>query len=298
MDYLELGASMYLPATRPDLVAVGTGIKYPKLRSAIFCTEDSINHDDLPAALGNIESALKDFKKADKKKVPFRFIRPRNPLVLEQLLKMDCIHTIQGFALPKFTLGNMQEWFSILEKHPEFQCMPILETKEVFDIDEMTKLRHALLNSPLLKQVTMLRIGGLDLLNLLCIRRDTSRTIYETVLSHTIKSLATLFIPYGFRLSAPVFESIEQQDTMLAEIEIDKLHGLYHKSIIHPVQIDVMEEAYKVQRKDLDVAKALMDPEMPAVFRLDGRMCEKSTHINWAERIICLAHLYGVHSAK
>ncbi len=295
MDYLEFGASLYLPATRTDLTNIGNGIKYPKLKSAIFCTEDSINIQDLDLAMDNISKALKTFKNKKEANVPYRFIRPRTPEVLSKILEMDNIETIQGFTLPKFSLDNMEKWFNILEKHPSFLCMPILETKEVFDEKAMINLRTALLNSPVLKQIAILRIGGLDLLNLFGIRRDVTRPIYDTVLSHSIKSIATIFIPYGFKLSAPAFESIEHQDTMLKEVELDKLHGFFHKSIIHPTQIETMEQAYKVKKIDLDVAKALTDPNTPAVFRLDGRMCEKTTHINWARRILYLADLYGIY---
>ena len=39
---LALGASLYVPATRPDLAAVAGGTKYPALRSVVVCTEDGV----------------------------------------------------------------------------------------------------------------------------------------------------------------------------------------------------------------------------------------------------------------
>jgi citrate lyase beta subunit len=37
-----LGASLYMPATRPDLLAVVRGEKLPHLRSLVICLEDAV----------------------------------------------------------------------------------------------------------------------------------------------------------------------------------------------------------------------------------------------------------------
>lgn len=294
MDYLDFGASLYVPATRMDLVQIGNGISMPKLRSVIFCTEDAIKQNEIPLALENISQALKVFAKDTIVNAPYRFARPRNPEILRQMLNMEGVETLRGFALPKFTLSNMDAWFNILKDYPNFVCMPILESEEVFDANAMRLLRDAFVASPLRDQIAVLRVGGLDLLNLMDIRRQCSRTIYETVLCQTLQQLSTIFVPAGFMLSSPVFECMDYYDTFREEIELDKLNGYYLKSIIHPSQIPVLEEAYKVASSDLDMANAIFDPKMPAVFRIHDRMCEKSTHGNWAKRILRLAQIYGV----
>ena len=62
MSFMQLGASLYVPATRADLTAIGNHVKYPGLRSVIFCTEDAIRPDDVPRALNNLEAALRRFE--------------------------------------------------------------------------------------------------------------------------------------------------------------------------------------------------------------------------------------------
>lgn len=46
-----LGATLYMPATRPDLLAVMGGIKLPGLRSLVICLEDAIAESDTAVAL-------------------------------------------------------------------------------------------------------------------------------------------------------------------------------------------------------------------------------------------------------
>ncbi|MFC6665965.1 HpcH/HpaI aldolase/citrate lyase family protein [Deinococcus radiopugnans] len=53
----QLGASLYTPATRPDLLALGTG-RYEALTSLIYCTEDAVLEADLPLALENLARVL------------------------------------------------------------------------------------------------------------------------------------------------------------------------------------------------------------------------------------------------
>lgn len=293
MDYLEFGASLYLPATRPDLKEVGRGEKIPDLRSVIFCTEDAIAENEVPRALENLATALRAFAAQDSPTAPLRLVRPRNPDILEKIVRMEGVQSLRGFVLPKFTLDNMNTWLQLLQEHPHFICMPTLETEEALDAEAMRRLRDALLASPQRRQVAVLRIGGLDILNLLGIRRHCSRTIYDTALRHCLQQLAGIFIPSGFVLSAPVFECMGHHDILKAEVELDMLNGFFLKSAVHPEQVSVLHEAYKVERMDLEVAQALLDPARPAVFRMDDRMCEKATHAKWARRILRQAELYG-----
>lgn len=298
MKYLEFGASLYLPATRSDLVPIGKGEKIAGLRSVIFCTEDAIREDEVPFALDNLQTALRAFAVGGvSATAPVRFFRPRTPQILQTVLRMKGVETLRGFVLPKFTLSTLESWFRILSEHPQFLCMPILETEDVFDAMSMRKLRDALLASPQREQVAVLRVGGLDLLHLLGIRRQCSKTIYDTALQYSLQQLSSIFIPKQFVLSAPAFECIGYDDILQKEIEMDMLNGYYLKSIIHPDQIPAVENAYKVRKKDFEVAQALLNPHASAVFRLDDRMCEKNTHSNWARCIVRLAEIYGLKEA-
>lgn len=314
MNALDLGASLYVPAIHKDLISISSGEKILHLRSIFFCTEDSIHDEEVDYALENLATTLKylstlsePLEIIEKNNLsenfqtlptqisrPFPFIRPRNPKVLERILKIPHIDCVRGFILPKFTLENMQEWLNILEKYPNFYFMPTLESIDVFDFEKMYALKNALLASSLSHKILVIRVGGLDLFNLLSIRRDCNFTIYETALAHCLRQLICIFKPVGFNLSSPVFEGLEYEEILEKEVKLDLVNGFCVKSAIHPRQIPIIHKVYAVSSLDYQVAQALLDPAQPAVFRMNSRMCEKATHSNWARNTLYQAKLFGV----
>jgi len=293
----HLGASLYVPATREpeNLVAIGNGKKFPQLRSVIFCTEDAVREDQVAQALRNLKQALPSLKKTER---PMRFIRVRNPHVLGRCLATAGIENIDGFVLPKVTCTNLRQYQSFFASRDAFFLMPTLETAEVFDAREMTRLRELLQkDSNFRSRVLCLRIGGNDLLNCLRVRREPRHTIYDTPVGGLISRLAGEFIPHGFGLTAPVFEAMTRHDVLRQEIELDLLHGLIGKTAIHPDQIQVIEEQFAVEQQDLEEAEQILNPGAPAVFRMGDRMCEPTTHAHWARDILTRAEIYGVRGS-
>jgi citrate lyase beta subunit len=290
----DLGASMYVPTTRApsNLVAIGNGDKYPELRSVIFCTEDAVRSDELPGALVNLSRAL---PKLNDSEHPMRFIRVRSPSVLGHCLQMPGIENVDGFVLPKLTSSNLKPYLNELNSADRFWLMPTLETLEVFDYRKMNYLRRLLQReSRAQDRILCLRIGGNDLLNCLRVRRDPCRTIYETPVGDLISRLVGEFVPHGFGLSAPVFESIEHLDVLAEEVELDLNRGLFGKTVIHPSQIPTVERAYAVSQQDYLEAQEILRPDAPAVFARGGRMCEPTTHSRWAQDIVARQGIYGL----
>lgn len=301
---LALGASMYVPLTQPAqaIVAIANGIKFPHLRSVIFDTEDSVRDDQLAQALRNLQEALPQFQHNVGIK---RFVRVRTPHVLGQITAFDGVERLVGFVLPKITSANLSYYLSNLSQRDHFMLMPTLETAEAFDINEMIKLRHRLLDDQrTAERIVCLRIGGNDLMGCLRIRRNPRCTIYDTAVGQTIAMLAGVFIPHGIGLSAPVCEVINNPDVLKLEMQKDLDHGLFGKTAIHPSQIELIEAAYQVDEHDYAEAVQILDANAPAVFRAnssDGRgerMCEPTTHRNWAEDIVARAQVYGMRGQE
>ena len=71
-NYLRLGASLYVPATRTDLTAVANGERLGALRSVIFCTEDAVARDDVGIALDNLQQLLEELQPYDSIRVAAR----------------------------------------------------------------------------------------------------------------------------------------------------------------------------------------------------------------------------------
>ena len=287
-----------MPATREDLVAIGNGRALPEARTVIFCTEDAILESEVPLALERLKATLPALEKTSSATVgscpvPFRCIRPRSPKVMRHILDMEGFGAVNAVVLPKVCSRTLSEWETLLLPYPDLGIMISLETADVFDSDSMRRLRDQMLGSPLRNRIICLRTGGLDLLNILALRRSCRRTIYDTPVGSCIKRLITLFVPAGFSLSAPAFECLNNHPMLREELEMDILNGLFCKTALHPDQLNIIHDAYRVAHKDRDMAEALLDPKRPAVFSMHGRMCEKATHQEWAGQILARAEIYG-----
>ena len=170
--------------------------------------------------------------------------------------------------------------------------MPTLETEMAFSRQRLEALRKGLakVSNPIL----CLRIGGNDLLRLLGLKRPKHLTIYDTPLRNIINDVILTFRPAGYGLSSPVFEYLDNYDTLQREVALDIVHGLLTKAAIHPSQIPVVERAYRVCQKDMELAQRVLEEGTPAVFKLNSQMVEPATHCAWAERLLLQAELYGV----
>lgn len=292
----QLGASLYTPATRPDLLALGTG-RYGALTSLIYCTEDAVLEADLPLALDNLARALPLLPPPGVG--PLRLIRVRNPAVLARVLTLD-LRGISALVLPKVHAGNLGAYLRVLDRSawPRLPLLLTLETPEALSEAHMTRLRDLILEGGHRPRVAALRIGGNDLMHALGVRRKPGRTLYEGPLERVIGMLLGVFKPHGFALSSPVYEVFGDLPTLARELEQDLDYGLCGKTIIHPAQLPAVLDAYRVAEADLLEARAILAPDAPAVFQMNGRMCEPATHTRWATDIACRAELYGVRQAQ
>lgn len=287
----SLGASLYVPATRQDLQKIADGESLSHLRSVIFCTEDAVAETELSYALFNLSLMLQHMLERPSLA---RFVRVRNPYVMKRILKMPGSDKLDGFVLPKATRHNFDAYFQQV-CNTNHKLMPTLETVEVFNESEMLMFRECLERSHVRDRILALRIGGNDLLALLGIRRPRNMTIYRTPLGPVISKLVTTFRPYGFVLTAPVFEHLDNSELLLQEVEEDLAHGMVGKTAIHPSQVELIERHYRVNHNDLEVALKVIDKASPPVFRMHDSMCEVATHNIWANNLVERARIFGTH---
>lgn len=288
-----LGASLYVPATHKDLQQIADGVLLGDLRSVIFCTEDAVADSELSYSLFNLSLVLQQMSERPGTE---RFVRVRNPDVMKRVLEMPGAEKLTGFVLPKATRHNFDAYFRQVRK-TDHMLMPTLETAEVFDEAEMKLFRQCLEQPGVRDHILALRIGGNDLLALLGMRRPRNMTIYRTPLGPVISRLVTTFRPYGFVLTAPVFEHLDNPALLAQEVEEDLAHGMVGKTAIHPSQVALIEHHYRVQRTDVEVALRIMDQASPAVFKMHDSMCEVATHRAWAHGVVEQARVFGIHHA-
>jgi citrate lyase beta subunit len=277
----QLGAPLYIPALHSDVLSIANNQKNTFIRTLIICTEDAVAEHDVEASLRQLHKILPLIDPTAHK---YRFIRPRNPSILERLLQFPGIDHIDGFVLPKFDLNNYSAYLDLL-KGSRFKLMPTLETAAVFDAAAMRDLAKALSQDKADANILMLRIGGNDLLNLLGLRRPRHLTLYDTPLATIIPQLVTTFVPLGLLLSAPVYDYLNDAATLNREIHLDLAHGLIGKTAIHPKQIALIEQHYAVSREDYEMARSIIGSDAPAVFKMHDAMCEVATHHRWAQHV-------------
>jgi citrate lyase beta subunit len=289
-----LGATLYMPATRPDLVDFVCNKRIPSLRSLVICFEDAVSDSDVEVGVGNLKTLLAKIDTAGGRKEtdPILFVRPRNAEMAKQLNSMSLIHYVDGFVVPKMNIHTLSSWACAVQ-HPSLLLMPTLETRDVFDPVAMVELRDALIEQ-LKERILVLRIGGNDLMGCLGLRRSASHTLYNTPMGYTIPMLAGIMGAAGFYLTAPVFERLDNNQLLADELELDLLHGLVGKTAIHPSQIQTIHDALRVSVDDLNSAKLIMSDDAKAVFKHSGAMCEPATHLQWARVIVERAQWHGV----
>ncbi len=288
-DAFQLGASLYVPALHPKLDAVLAHQAYPDLKSVIVCTEDAVADRDVDEALRQLREALKVMLPTPRL---LRFVRVRNPAVMREVVAMPGSEHLSGFVLPKVTAETLPHYNLLLTGT---QClMPTLETVEVFEPDAMRALRKALMQPGMRERILALRIGGNDLLRLLGMRRPRGVTLYDTPLGVLLGQLVLTFKPHGFPLTAPVFDLLDDEPMLREEVRRDLAFGFCGKTAVHPAQISVIEDVFKVNAVELEVAKRLVAPDCPAVFQWGGAMHEAAVHGAWAQRVFSRAQHFGI----
>jgi citrate lyase beta subunit len=292
MDAIELGATLYVPATRPDLAAVTAG-RHPHLRSAVLCLEDSIHPHDVPGALANLAALLREG--AGSGEGPALFVRPRDETMFAHILGFEGVERLAGFVIPKATPESLPHYLHHLGERPHL-LMPTLEHPQILDDHELGRLREQLL--AVQPRILAIRIGGNDLLQAIGARRSAVRTAYDGPLGGMITRFVTAFAPCGFALSAPVFEHFGNPALLREEVERDLEFGLLTKTAIHPCQIDVIQGAYAVDPGCLAEAEALLGSQTRAVFASRGAMCEAETHRRWAHATVRRAEMFGLRGPR
>jgi len=288
---LELGGTLFVPASHKNLEAVLSGEKYPDLRSVVIDFEDGLASADRQQALDKLPTLLEDLKETEL----LRFIRPKNKEMLKELLQWKSMNKIDGFILPKFGLDNAEAYLSLfsLPSSPfSWHFMPSIEGKELFDIQQLQKLREILL--PYQGRIICIRFGAQDMLRQLGLRQEGS--IYDMLVPvQVIANLITTFKPYGFDISAPVYPNFSNEGGFQNEINYELQNGLISKTIIHPNHIQALNELYKVSEEELKTALKILEKE-DGVLNLEGTMGERKTQNNWAKSIIRSSITYELKS--
>lgn len=311
----EVGALMYSPALNDKVVEMIVNKKYNFKYSLALCLEDSICDDMVNIAQKQVIKTLgkiANLKKLKGISLPKIFIRVREAKQILEIFESlrEGTESLTGFLIPKYSLENCDQYNEIIslinkKSNKKIYIMPILESSDIINLDTRIKYLKELKNKidSIKEYILNIRVGGNDFCKEFRVRRNYKQTIYEiTPVRNILSDILTVF-SREYVVSGPVWEYFASENDewkrgLEKEIELDKLNGFIGKTVIHPKQIEVVNEGLKVSKEDYEDAKEIIkweNPELAVGKSHNGqRMNEVKVHFKWAEKIVTLADIYGV----
>jgi citrate lyase beta subunit len=107
---------------------------------------------------------------------------------------------------------------------------------------------------------------------------------------------ASVLVSSGVPVAAPVFDIIDDLETLGREVKRDVQMGFISKTAIHPAQVPLIERAMRVSQYELETASAILNQDARAVFQIGGVMCEPATHAGWARRVLARDAVFGAEA--
>jgi citrate lyase beta subunit len=223
---VALGATLYLPASRPRLAAdiarrAGLGVL-----SAVVCLEDAVADSELSAAETNAISQLKTYA-ATGAETPMIFVRVRAAEQIAMIVEglgRD-VGVLSGFVLPKFTRLTGPRFLDAVLAASQATgkrmfAMPVLESPEIAHaerrIPELLAVRDLL--DRYRANVLALRLGATDLSAAYGLRRARDLTVYDVrLVADVISDIVNVMgraDGSGYLVTGPVWEYFSGSERM------------------------------------------------------------------------------------
>lgn len=217
---VALGATLYMPGTRPDLAGDVERRSAAGAISVVLCLEDSIADQDLPAAEVNVVAHVRTLaQRSGRNDAPLLFVRVRTADQITDLVTRmgPGAARLSGFVLPKFTAARGVAFFAALARAEQIAgvrllAMPVIESAEVMYRESRPQALQDIRD--LLAQhrdrVLALRLGAADFSGLYALRRERDVNVYDVgVLRDVITDVVNVLgraDGSGFVITGPVWE--------------------------------------------------------------------------------------------
>ncbi|GAA0348320.1 HpcH/HpaI aldolase/citrate lyase family protein [Bacillus carboniphilus] len=320
-----LGATLYIPATLPNIKERLFSPSLRGLSSAVICLEDAISDVDVKEAEEKLIFEIREIHRLtlegqiEKQDIPLLFVRVRSVEQLKFLLEEldDASAALTGIAIPKFSSFNGYSYFELIKAHNKTKnslyALPILESKaliyketrneELFALYKMfNTYRDVILN---------LRVGATDFSGLYGIRRNVHTSVYDiSIIRDVLSDIVNFFGREDnyFTISAPVWEffnkhsidfgTTHEEVGLIREVQLDLVNGFTGKTIIHPSQIFPIQALQVVTYEEyIDACTIIKGSETQnGVMKSEysNKMNECKPHLFWAKKILMKSKVYGV----
>ncbi len=287
MNYMQLGATLFIPASHKRLEEIVCQNKYPHLKSLVIDFEDGLEESHFEAAMQNINNILANITTNSL----LTFIRAKNTQHLSELLQLSHIDNITGFVLAKFSLNNAETYLSLLSS-TNHVIMPSIEGEELFNHQKLYALKKIIMTNK--HKILLVRFGLEDMLRQLSLRRECDESVFDlSAPASVLGNFIATFKSAGFPVSGGVYPCYRDKDGFVKDVKRDMREGLFSKTIIHPSQIALINEVYKVSKKEYEEALEIINSKKK-VFSLNEKMAESLTMSSYSYLLLARAKIYGV----
>ncbi|CCX59712.1 putative uncharacterized protein [Blautia hydrogenotrophica CAG:147] len=314
--YYNVGPLLYCPASSQTIAHSIVTEQFGHHFSLALCLEDTIADDFILEAENQLIHSLHIIKTALSEAnfyLPQIFIRVRDSLQISRLFQKlgSASDLLTGFILPKFSLSNADAYLNAFQKL-DSECknlylMPVIESPSIVNLKTRSQILYTLKEKleDIEEKILNIRVGGNDLCNVFGLRRQVCESIYDLrPIADILSDIMTVF-GQDYVLSGPVWEyynGTNWKNGLSEELSKDKTFGFVGKTVIHPKQITLVNQAFSVSLEDYQDALEILNWNPGHANLVSGshrniRMNEYKTHYNWALRTKYLADSYGICSA-
>ncbi|WP_328317269.1 HpcH/HpaI aldolase/citrate lyase family protein [Streptomyces sp. NBC_00388] len=228
-----LGATLYSPATRPQLADDVLKQAARGVVSMVLCLEDSIDDADVADGEANLVRQFAELdarcagRSLDPDGVPLLFIRVREPEQIPDLVRRmgPSVRLLSGFVLPKFTEERGTAFLEALTG-AEAGCgrrlfaMPVLESPELLHLETRADTLAGIARTvdKYRERILALRLGVTDFCSVYGLRRTPDMTAYDVqIVAAVIGDVVNVLgrsDGTGFTITGPVWEYFRVQERM------------------------------------------------------------------------------------
>ena len=289
----SLGATLYFPSTRPDLLTDLTKMRAKDATSIVICLEDAIADGRVEEGERNLHELLKaldGMSVQERDELPLLFVRPRNPAHLWSLYQQngELLRHLTGFAFPKFdTINDVARAFtSVLYEINQKQdqplyFMPILESPSI--IYRETRDAALSLVSEVLEghkdSLLAVRIGATDMSSAYGLRRSPDFTIYDvSVVASAIADIVNTFgrAEFGTVITGAVWEHFNYAPRLLKP---QLRESLFTEN--KPLRSRLLHEDYDMLLREIQLDK---------INGITGKTVIHPTHIGIVHSLSVVTH--------
>ena len=223
---VALGATLYSPASRPELAADIAARAAAGVVSLVVCLEDAVADAELAAAEQNVLAQLRAYAQTGAAG-PLVFVRVRAPEQIRMIVSGlgEDARILTGFVLPKFTDDNGTAYLeAVVEASTRLGrrllVMPVLESQEIIFAESRlgTLFGVRQLLDKYRDHVLAVRIGATDLSAAYGLRRSRDLTVYDVrMLADVIADVVNVFgraDGTGYAVTGPVWEYFSATERM------------------------------------------------------------------------------------